>query len=940
MTFFLYIQQAGGEEAWQPALADSRAQIVATAQPRFVTVLDVSAAIDETFTREQIDELKYRGPFYADFDGEDIVEVLDKFRTFLGKLTDLGVDPNMLRLYATGGRGFHVEAPWEIFIAKPPKQGVQRLPLIYKEIAYELFVDTLDLRVYSARKGRMWRTPNTRRENGRFKVPISAVEAMEMTVEDYPNLCATPRASPPIAPPTLCNKFAVLYAKAEAKLEAAMKRRKTSKQDGKLLSRFKGAFPPSLLKVMAGEGTAENIGFHKIALQIVITTHALGKTEDQMLAACEGLLANHVSDGQRYNTPARRRGELQRLFRYTEGNPCYEYRRDAVRSLLPKGASAPDLDGLTEDASGAITAEGEDGNAEGLLGGVFVTEKGVFRRTETGALKISDVSFKDVCLLYAAEGHQAVGFELEVLLNGRSRGRHYLEQQALLSKQKYLQFCMQHMGIFTGTDNMVSAVAAILRDTAMKNNKVVYVTNREGLDLIQRPDSAEPHLDFVWVSPCGVKTDSPVQYKLRGANNTDGLFKSDLLLAPDMQGDEETAEVIEALLNFNEPYVVANLLGWFTAAFHRQIYHRSRHRKFPLLQAFGQSGAGKSTTISLLLRMHYYLAQVQLPHADSYTPYAASSMLQSSASIPVIFDEFKPRQMRDKVDRYRQMFRAAYNAGTLAKGSMNTDLNASWKNVSVYEISAPVGFIGEALETETALLERSVSVPLSKGALLGREKHESLLNERAGVVSSLGKEIVRLTFAIDPEAFIAMADRNIEVANRIAFKRNNHRVVFNLGVVITGLEFLSKVVAQHFGDRFAARFAALREASLDVSKHVSVSVMPEAAKVLNILAHMSRTEERGSEHEIRETVDYMHTETGDLDLLVRNCYYKYVSWARRKGQTPLYDNEEAFAQGLGNYAPLKSKACPDSALKTSGMERVYRFDGQLLKGEGVEPFRT
>jgi hypothetical protein len=30
-------------------------------------------------------------------------------------------------------------------------------------MAYELYVDTLDLRVYSTRKGRMWRAPNVKR---------------------------------------------------------------------------------------------------------------------------------------------------------------------------------------------------------------------------------------------------------------------------------------------------------------------------------------------------------------------------------------------------------------------------------------------------------------------------------------------------------------------------------------------------------------------------------------------------------------------------------------------------------------------------------------------------------------------------------------------------------------------------------------------------------
>lgn len=94
----------------------------------------------------------------------------------------------------------------------------------------------------------------------------------------------------------------------------------------------------------------------------------------------------HQSDGQRYNTPAKRKTELQRMHRYTQDNPCYGYRRDAVLSLLPMGTPTPDLDGLTAETSGEITAQGEEGNSEGLLGGVFVTEKGVFKRAEEGAV--------------------------------------------------------------------------------------------------------------------------------------------------------------------------------------------------------------------------------------------------------------------------------------------------------------------------------------------------------------------------------------------------------------------------------------------------------------------------------------------------------------------------------------------------------------------------
>lgn len=204
----------------------------------------------------------------------DTDTVLTQYRAFLAKLVELDVDLSMLHLYATGGRGFHIEVPWELFIPKPPKNGVQRLPAIYKEIAFELFVDTLDMRVYSGRKGRMWRTPNVARENGKFKVPVTVDESLAMSPADYGLLCSTQREAPPITPPQLCQRLAVLYAKASGKIDSAAKRKKSAKKDFELLAKFKGQFPPSLAKVLAGEGTAENVGFHQIALQIAITANA------------------------------------------------------------------------------------------------------------------------------------------------------------------------------------------------------------------------------------------------------------------------------------------------------------------------------------------------------------------------------------------------------------------------------------------------------------------------------------------------------------------------------------------------------------------------------------------------------------------------------------------------------------------------------------------
>jgi hypothetical protein len=941
---FFYLQKSGGEEAWQAALADQRERVIAVEQPRYTTVLDVSAAIDETFSREQIDQLKYRGPMYWDFDGNDIAEVTEKFQQFLGKLTELDVDLDMVRLYATGGRGYHALVPSELFLPKPRPAGVMKLPLIYKEMAYETYVDTMDLRVYSTRKGRMWRTPNVQRENERYKVPITADEAIAMTPEAYEQLCSAPRAEWPLKPAQLNNKLAVLFASAEKKIEAAGKRKKDSQKDLKLLERFKGAFPPSLESVMRGEGAA-NVGFHKIALQVAITANALGKKEDEVLAACAGLVEKHESDGKRYNTPAKRRMELQRMLQYTDGNPCYEYSMDAVKSVVPRDKPTPDLLGLTEEVAGEVTAEGSNGNSEGLLGGVFVTEKGVFRRSEEGALMLSDVSFRDIHLLNSAESRAPIGFEVEVLLQGRSHGRHLLDLTTFLSKQKYVQFCMGHMGVFRGNDNEVQAIAAILRDTAMKNNNVVYIVHREGLDLIQRPEAKEKLYDFVWVSTKEVEVaDSPVLYKHRGSPSTEGIFKSDLTDAPDFAKSETSAKVIEALLNFNDPYAVANLLGWFVSAFHRQIYHHL-FEQFPLLQVFGQSGSGKTTTVSQLLRLHYYLASPVVLQADSSTKFAIQSAIQSSASIPVALDEFKPRQFgTGKYAALLQILRSSYSAQTLAKGGMSMEINTTWRDIRLFSFSAPIIFIAEALEPETAVLERTISVPISKASLTGREAYLETLQSNQAVVSSFGKEIVRATFAMSTQgglpAFRDLVEKHREEANRIAFKRNNHRVVFNLATVMTGLSFAEQVLAQHFGEQFTGRFAELREAMMDITKHVSVTVMPEAAKVMNILAHISRTEDPHSEFGLKPGVDFVWGDNPDhLEMNMRSVYYKYVAWVRRKGQPPLYDSEEAFFHGIGNFGPTIDRASPGSVLKESGMEKIFRFSVAALRDEGVEVFR-
>lgn len=127
------------------------------------------------------------GDFPLDFDSKDdlIIAFREMKELCLVHLPKFyGIDPYGLKFFASGSKGFHVEIPAKFLDAE---DGDPYLPLIYKRIAAswkERFnLTTLDLSIYSMGKGRMWRLPNIRRENGKHKVPLSFEELSGWTIK-------------------------------------------------------------------------------------------------------------------------------------------------------------------------------------------------------------------------------------------------------------------------------------------------------------------------------------------------------------------------------------------------------------------------------------------------------------------------------------------------------------------------------------------------------------------------------------------------------------------------------------------------------------------------------------------------------------------------------------------------------------------------------------
>lgn len=944
--FFCY-WQATSESPWVEALAEARDLIVSVHTPQFMTILDLSELITDQHTREQLAKVHYKGPLYADFDNPDTEFVTAKVQQFVGLFMEKGVDPAGIRIYATGGRGYHVEVDQRFFIVKPPVKGLPNLPAIYKEMAYSLIVDTLDMRVFSGRKGRQWRVPGIRRDNGKFKVPITVDELLVMTPEKYAELCSAPREPIPLTPPVFNSELGLLFAKASQKVEAAVKRASGSKANAAVLQRFKGQWPASVQRLMKGDSLAKDVGFHQIALQLAITANALGKSEQQLLAECEGLIETHQSDGHRYSTPSKRRAELSRMVEYTKGNPCYEFAPAAIKKLIAPGVDTADLDGMSAEAGDSLSTPAEGGDAEDLAlrGGLEMRERGIYKKDEEqGIVMICDLAFRDVIVLQSMPTKdrpaELWGFEAEVLLKGKSRGRQQIDMQVFLSKQRFQEFAMRNLGVMKGNDNDVASLSTIMRDSAEKNGKISFVTRREGFDIVQRPDDRKM-TDIIWVQGDGVYGGPPGMYVYRPLLPSGSLYNTDLWDAPPLGASAEEVAFFQALFGVNEPFVLGTLLGWLVACFHRSFYQRL-YRAFPICQTFGMAGSGKTQTTLLLAQLHYHNWKPQNVQAAG-TAYTIESHMAASTSVPFIMDEYKPREFsKDHRGKLLLLLRAAYDNGFFGKGGDKDQIGQSWKSISMNTMSAPLLLIGEALETQTGIMERSVSVPLSKAGLAGRGDKFRFVSRQRNMLGRLGRAILDESFTLEFESLRERVEANLQVTTAM-FREGQDRPALNLAIVLTGFDFMSHVLRKKMGGRFDTELATLRAAILDDTKQVSGTIMAEASKVMDALALISKTEDANGPAGMQPTRDYAYVQIAGqvfLDLRMDMAYLKYAQWCTAKSQERLYDNYAAFCAGLKNYAPMVDSRTGDSPVRESGTTTVYRFSLVKLTDEGVQTFKN
>ncbi|WP_419781239.1 hypothetical protein [Maridesulfovibrio sp.] len=178
-------------------------QVIEDTQEGRQSALDQGAAFFSTvsFEYEPVENKPaplQQGNLIIDFDSVEgsLHSHNDCIRLVSALRDDYGVDPENLKIWVTGSKGFHLEIPAELFGATPDVS----LPLLYKQFMESLIHEiygkspcTIDLSMYAGGKGKLLRVENIKRSNGKYKVPITYQELIGLSYPDLFKLAEAPR---------------------------------------------------------------------------------------------------------------------------------------------------------------------------------------------------------------------------------------------------------------------------------------------------------------------------------------------------------------------------------------------------------------------------------------------------------------------------------------------------------------------------------------------------------------------------------------------------------------------------------------------------------------------------------------------------------------------------------------------------------------------------
>lgn len=751
-----------------------------------LTVLAVSMLPDpET---GQLEGGRYSGPMYFDIDfpAEQRGRAIESTKLLCERLQEKGIKPEQFSIFCSGNKGFHVLIPETAFHSGRP---LADLPHTYREIALDLYVDGMDMAVYRTGRGCCWRLSNTPREGGTYCVPLTFEELQTLTSEGYDALVSAPREIPPrekISSPL--SALEVMFENARARVKRAPKVEKGVPEEE--LKPFAEYFPRCIESLREGQ-RLEGATFNAVALQVATFIARAGVEE----RAAEPLLSDlsRTQGSEQYKTPSLRAQHLRGLSRYVAATGRYQFSCSAMRALLPESPCA----GCTL-AQGAAASEPSRNTTE-----IFEYENGYWKRGDPPK-RLTNFTLIPIDEFRAAPrpGYTptVLARNFEVTVEGRNVGVRFFDNDVWLSRTNFLKAVNDIPDcIYYGTDLQVQGIKHYLSQCGYEPGEIMEV-KACGIHRTYYDD--EPL--WVYVEP-GFSVNSNrvcgTHYLADTVNAAPHLAK---VVLPDPEGKLEEQDAyaqavrsLKLLLKINNIETIGILLGWFCAA-HIRPHCMEAFREFPLLNVWGASGTGKTTTTELFM----WLAGVgdkgigQAIDAPGTSRYAITAYLSTSTSVVRRVEEYnKSKISRDLYRQIGDLLKASFNGNIATRGAIGKNANTtSDLNAKVVQlpIDSPICYLSEQTTTVPALSARSVQLQMTPGGLAAGRPYFAPLQDKARKEALLG--IAKLL------VYSALSTRTEEVRDLVEAQKKyvpealGDRPRMCYQIVLAGLDFFLKTL--------------------------------------------------------------------------------------------------------------------------------------------------
>ncbi len=718
------------------------------------------------------EEQEYWGPFYIDIDvavaeANHLATAFADTREILMYMAgNFGLVDTDYRVYASGGKGFHIEFNPFLFMTKEYKK---MLPIRYRAMAARLKQDIgqhlhIDMGVYSQGKGRQWRRTNVQRENGNYKVWLSNIIGLE--VAKIENLIKQPG---PIAPkfekiPT--NALFVSWFMSTKKLVDMAK----TSDPVPLEVITNSDTPECVIKLAQNKEIKGNVNSNLLAMQAISYGIARSWTLEQIISYNSTLINNYRSS--QYKTAAAFEDHFKGLYQYAKEMP--EKFKFGCKMML---SCVNNID--------CSSCQIKIGEAKANYGAIFIKNGGYYMLAEQVDQPPKELTNFTLKWLKQIEDEQGE-IMFEFLINNPTSPDIYepkVHSSRIFDNKNLFMKLLDIYSTYKGSDKELQmlklAVAHLNNPKKMKeigytglvwqNKEWHYTTVAGSLSLNGTIDLIMTNVNIVL------------------ANNTRLNFEGEEPLP------SEIIKIIELMIEVNKPEIIMPLVAWFFNSFfnpHAQFATETS----PSLFITGLHGSGKTQTA---LQLHRLFAPTKpaFPSISATTAFSMNKYASSTNLMPLVFDEFKPSANTSKnneVGQVSQAIRSSYNKAFESRGT-------STRNIDQTPFYAPLAIIGEQQLNEGAIADRVILVQMDKS--FHTEKSTEALEElKLMPIEKLGAQFLEFVMRIAPIEYINSVlkyDKELNIDFPNIFDSRPRR---NLANLITAIDFVQQYILLYTGD--------------------------------------------------------------------------------------------------------------------------------------------